>query len=41
MNKFEGLTLQVNRGNELSFLLCEDNDSDLLQADIYLLNLKQ
>lgn len=39
-HKFEGLTLQHNRGNELSFLLCEDNDSDHLQADIYLLKLK-
>ncbi|MNX96247.1 hypothetical protein D3C86_1285570 [compost metagenome] len=38
-HKFEGLTLQYNRGNELSFLLCEDNDSDKKQADIYLLRL--
>ncbi|WP_316819320.1 DUF6929 family protein [Pedobacter nyackensis] len=38
-HKFEGLTLQYNRENELSFLLCEDNDSDKLQADIYQLKL--
>lgn len=40
-HKFEGLTLQYNRENELSFLLCEDNDSDKLQTDIYLLKLKR
>lgn len=39
-HKFEGLTLRNNRENELSFLLCEDNDSDQLQAAIYLLKLK-
>lgn len=38
-HKFEGLTLHQNEENELSFLLCEDNDSDKLQADIYLLKL--
>jgi len=40
-HKFEGLTLQNSREKELSFLLCEDNDSDQLQADIYLLKLKR
>lgn len=40
-HKFEGLTLEYNQENELSFLLCEDNDSDLLQADIYQLKFKQ
>lgn len=40
-HKFEGLTLQHNRENELSFLLCEDNDSDKLQTGIYLLKLKR
>ena len=39
-HKFEGLTLQYNKGNELSFLLCEDNDSYKMQADIYLLRLE-
>lgn len=39
-HKFEGLTLKHHTADELSFLLCEDNDSDQLQADIYLLKLK-
>lgn len=39
-HKFEGLTLKHNSENDLSFLLCEDNDSDQQQADIYLLKLK-
>lgn len=39
-HKFEGLTLQKQQDQELSFLLCEDNDSDQLQADIYQLKLK-
>jgi hypothetical protein len=38
-HKFEGLTLQHNQKNELSFLLCEDKDNDQLQADIYLLKI--
>ena len=38
-HKFEGLTLQYTRENELSFLLCEDNDSDKLQTGIYRLKL--
>ncbi|MCX2454016.1 hypothetical protein OQX61_22295 [Pedobacter sp. PLR] len=40
-HKFEGLTLQHKTTGELSFLLCEDNDSDQLQADIYQLKLKR
>ena len=40
-HKFEGLTLQHKGEGEMSFLLCEDNDSDQLQADIYLLKLKR
>lgn len=40
-HKFEGLTLKHHTADELSFLLCEDNDSDQLQADIYLLKLKR
>jgi hypothetical protein len=39
-HKFEGLTLQYNRPDEISFLLCEDNDSDQLQTSIYQLKLK-
>ncbi|WP_342333208.1 hypothetical protein [Pedobacter sp. FW305-3-2-15-E-R2A2] len=39
--KFEGLTLQHKGEGEISFLLCEDNDSDQLQAAIYLLKLKR
>ena len=40
-HKFEGLTLQHKEKDEISFLLCEDNDSDQLQASIYLLKLKR
>lgn len=40
-HKFEGLTLQHKGKDEISFLLCEDNDSDQLQAAIYLLKLKR
>jgi hypothetical protein len=39
-HKFEGLTLQQEGKDEISFLLCEDNDSDQLKAAIYLLKLK-
>ena len=34
-HKFEGLTLYKNTASELQFLLCEDNDSDLLETNIY------
>ncbi|WGQ10390.1 hypothetical protein QG516_01820 [Pedobacter gandavensis] len=40
-HKFEGLTLKQETADELSFLLCEDNDTDKLQADIYQLKLKR
>lgn len=40
-HKFEGLTLQRKAKDEISFLLCEDNDSDQLEAAIYLLKLKR
>jgi len=40
-HKFEGLTLQQEGKDEISFLLCEDNDSDQLKAAIYLLKLKR
>lgn len=40
-HKFEGLTLYSNSNQEISFLLCEDNDTEQLQADIYRLRLKK
>lgn len=40
-HKFEGLALQHKGEQELSFMLCEDNDNDQLKADIYLLKLKR
>jgi len=33
--KFEGLTLYKETASEIQFLLCEDNDSDLLETNIY------
>jgi len=33
--KFEGLTLYKKTASEIQFLLCEDNDSDLLITNIY------
>lgn len=40
-HKFEGIALRNKTERELSFLLCEDNDSDQLKADIYELKLKR
>ncbi|THF49917.1 hypothetical protein E6C50_11230 [Flavobacterium supellecticarium] len=40
-HKFEGLTLYADSEAEISFLLCEDNDTEKLQADIYRLRLKK
>lgn len=40
-HKFEGLTLQQKTEHEISFLLCEDNDSDQQHAAVYLLKLKR
>lgn len=40
-HKFEGLTLYSDSEAEISFLLCEDNDTEKLQADIYRLRLKK
>ncbi|UPQ79546.1 hypothetical protein M0M57_01605 [Flavobacterium azooxidireducens] len=40
-NKFEGLTVYKNSKNEITFLLCEDNDSEILKADIYKLTIKK
>ena len=37
--KFEGITLFKKSGNEISFLLCEDNDSPILESNIYKLKL--
>lgn len=37
--KFEGLTLYKNTENEIQFLICEDNDSDLLETNIYKLSI--
>jgi len=39
-NKFEGLTLYKKTETSLEFLLCEDNDTDVLETDIYKLNIK-
>lgn len=34
-HKFEGLTLYKKSSNEIEFLLCEDNDTEVLEADVY------
>ncbi|NMH24895.1 DUF6929 family protein [Flavobacterium solisilvae] len=34
-HKFEGITLYKKSSNEIEFLLCEDNDTEVLEADIY------
>ncbi len=39
-HKFEGLTLYKKTANKIVFLLCEDNDSELLVSEIYQLELK-
>ncbi|WP_291108324.1 DUF6929 family protein [Flavobacterium sp. UBA6195] len=38
--KFEGITLYKESENEIEFLLCEDNDTETLEAEIYKLTLK-
>ncbi|KIC00274.1 hypothetical protein OA93_01295 [Flavobacterium sp. KMS] len=38
-NKFEGLTLYKKSNNQIEFLLCEDNDTELLETKIYKLTL--
>jgi hypothetical protein len=40
-HKFEGITLYKESENELEFLLCEDNDTESLEAEIYKLILKK
>lgn len=39
-HKFEGLTLYKKSPKKIEFLLCEDNDTESLEADIYHLTLK-
>lgn len=39
--KFEGITLFKNNKNEIKFLLCEDNDTELLESIIYELTIKK
>jgi hypothetical protein len=38
--KFEGLTLYSKKEDKIEFLLCEDNDTALLESNIYKLSLK-
>lgn len=40
-HKFEGLTLYQETNKEISFLLCEDNDTEELEANIFKLTLKK
>lgn len=39
--KFEGITLYNETETELEFLLCEDNDTENLEAEIYKLNFQK
>ena len=39
--KFEGLTLYKKNKKEIQFLICEDNDSDVLETNIYKLTLNK
>ncbi|WP_313804193.1 DUF6929 family protein [Flavobacterium sp.] len=39
--KFEGLTLYKETDKTISFLLCEDNDTEELKADIFVLTIKK
>jgi hypothetical protein len=38
-HKFEGLTVYKNSSDRIDFLLCEDNDTELLETTIYKLSL--
>jgi hypothetical protein len=40
-NKFEGLTLYKKTATHVELLLCEDNDTDILETDIYSLIIKR
>ena len=39
--KFEGITFYKESESEIEFLLCEDNDTESLEAEIYKLTLKK
>jgi len=39
--KFEGITVYENNETEIHFLLCEDNDTEILASKIYKLTLKK
>lgn len=39
--KFEGITVYENNDREIHFLLCEDNDTEILESKIYKLTLKK
>jgi hypothetical protein len=34
-HKFEGITVYKNEASQIEFLLCEDNDTEFLESDIY------
>ena len=38
-HKFEGITIYKNSSDKIEFLLCEDNDTETLEANIYKLTL--
>ncbi len=38
-HKFEGLTLYTKTETDIQFLICEDNDTDILEANIYKLSI--
>ncbi len=40
-SKFEGIAVYKNSKSEITFLLCEDNDSEILKSDIYKLTIKK
>lgn len=40
-HKFEGITLFKKSETELEFLLCEDNDTDVLESNIYKLKIEK
>jgi hypothetical protein len=40
-HKFEGITLYKNNTDAIEFLLCEDQDNEVLESNIYTLNLKK
>jgi len=40
-HKFEGLTVYKNAADTIEFLLCEDNDTELLETNIYKLTLNK